>query len=208
MCLENLPAHRQPGIGEAANLARLVRDDGGQQTVAIAEPFVEAFLGAVGRACKTSCRQGLLATGDKQFERAFQHIPLARCKLVLLLSFSQFYSPYRTVRFCHIWSLAASSILAVEQLTLNQRVPANILPYAPSAFLYRLTVWLMPCSSASAVSACPIETSASIGTCFTSAGRLATVRSCPAFTASPILCALAAVSCSFSSSACARSGLS
>jgi hypothetical protein len=55
---------RQPFSGalEGAHLARLVGDHRRQESVAIAEPLVEAFLGAVGGARQPGRRQRLVAT--------------------------------------------------------------------------------------------------------------------------------------------------
>ncbi len=66
-------------------------------------------------------------------------------------------------------------------------------PYQPQALRNRPTVPAMPYSSASAVRPWPIDTSARPGILRASAGRLATVRSWPALTASPAASAASAV---------------
>ena len=69
--------------------------------------------------------------------------------------------------------------------TLRQPKSYRFAAHQPQALRKRRTVSAMPYSSASAVKACPIETSARAGMRRASAGRLATVRSWPALTASP-----------------------
>jgi hypothetical protein len=63
---------------EGPDLAGLEADHRRQQAVAIAEPFVQAFLRAVGGARHAGCRQRLFATIDQQTQRAVQNIVLAR----------------------------------------------------------------------------------------------------------------------------------
>lgn len=63
---------------EGANLARLKADHRRQEPVAIAEPLVEAFLGAVSGPRHARGRQRLLAAVDKQAQRAVQNGVLAR----------------------------------------------------------------------------------------------------------------------------------
>ena len=77
---------------------------------------------------------------------------------------------------------------------------AKLYPYQPQALRNRPTVPAMPYSNASAVNPCPIDTSANAGMRLARAGRLATVRSCPALTWRPAANAASAVFPNLSSS--------
>ncbi|MNT92199.1 hypothetical protein D3C72_2334420 [compost metagenome] len=73
---------RQPlsGTLEGAHLARLVGDHRRQEAVAIAEPLVEAFLGAVGSPRQPGRRQRLVATLHQKPQGFGENGALARRK--------------------------------------------------------------------------------------------------------------------------------
>ncbi len=63
---------------ESAHLARLIGDHGRKQAVAVAEPLVEAFLGAVGRARHAGSRQGFLSAIHEKLQSLLQNGVLTR----------------------------------------------------------------------------------------------------------------------------------
>ena len=92
------------------HLRRLPLHGGGQQPVAVAEPFVERFLGAAGTAGDGGHGE-LVALLDHQRKRCVQHVLLTRrqrlaaidlqsCQQSPALSLTKIMSdPYRTLRF-------------------------------------------------------------------------------------------------------------